>query len=153
MAPSDMDNLVTIKTFPSEVEAHLAKAKLASAGIASVVFKDDCGGWGPQMQLTRGVELKVIQSDGTHALDIIDSLKTNGRQSRELKPGENKAVVYSLIAPVFGVPGCCLVLAGLSWSKVAVTIGIALVCIGFIFAIKSKRIKNRIESKSRFFKG
>jgi hypothetical protein len=63
--------LKTIATFSTEIEAELFRGKLESSGIASFIFKDDCGGMRPHMQLTDGVRLKVADADFEIANDIL----------------------------------------------------------------------------------
>jgi hypothetical protein len=55
--------LKTIAIFSTDIEAELIKGKLESSGIDSFIFKDDCGGMRPHMQLTDGVQLKVNDAD------------------------------------------------------------------------------------------
>ena len=63
--------LKTIATFTTDIEAELMRGRLASAGIESFVFKDDCGGMRPHMQLTDGVQLKIAEVDFETAKDIL----------------------------------------------------------------------------------
>lgn len=67
------DTLATIATFNSDHEAELARGILQSEGIEAFVFKDDCGGMLPQMQIIRGVHLKVNRQDEKRAREILDS--------------------------------------------------------------------------------
>ncbi len=53
------DELICIATFSSEMEAELARIKLAQASIASCILKDDCGGMYPYLQAFTGVRLMV----------------------------------------------------------------------------------------------
>jgi len=55
--------LETLAIFNADYEANLAQSILDSEGIFSAVFKDDAGGMEPQLQLTRGVKLKVLSKD------------------------------------------------------------------------------------------
>jgi hypothetical protein len=63
--------LKTIAIFSTDIEAELIKGKLESSGIESFIFKDDCGGMRPHMQLTDGVQLKVADADFETAKDIL----------------------------------------------------------------------------------
>ena len=95
MKTSDANELVTIETFQSEIEAEIVKGRLMTAGIKSFIFKADCGGTRPHMQLTLGVDLKVRQTDFARASEVFESIGTSDRRSEDLKPGENKAAIYS----------------------------------------------------------
>ncbi len=76
--------LKTIATFNTEIDAELIKGKLESSGIKSFIFKDDCGGMRPHMNLTEGVQLKVADIDFETA-DTILRMETdeNVLQSEE----------------------------------------------------------------------
>lgn len=64
--------LKTIADFGTEIEAELARGKLeAEGGVEAFVFKDDCGGMRPHMQLTAGVRLKVDEEDFEAAREIL----------------------------------------------------------------------------------
>jgi hypothetical protein len=63
--------LVTIRSFDSEVEAELAKTKLESEGIESFLSRDDCGGLRPAMTFTNGVKLIVRADRATRAEEIL----------------------------------------------------------------------------------
>ena len=67
------DTLATIASFNSDHEAELTRGILQSEGIEAFVFKDDCGGMLPQMQIIRGVYLKVNRQDEKRAREILDS--------------------------------------------------------------------------------
>jgi hypothetical protein len=59
-----MGPLVTLQSYPSRIEASVAKGLLETYGIQSIVFADDAGGNKPfPMSYSFGVELKVKQSD------------------------------------------------------------------------------------------
>ena len=64
--------LVTIRSFDSEVEAELAKTKLESAGIKSFLSGDDCGGLRPAMTFTNGIKLVVRADRATRAEEILN---------------------------------------------------------------------------------
>ncbi|WP_051283779.1 putative signal transducing protein [Desulforegula conservatrix] len=65
------ENLVTLRVFNSEVEAELAKGQLEGSGIPAYIFKDGCGNMYPNLQLARGIELKVQAVDESQAQDIL----------------------------------------------------------------------------------
>jgi putative signal transducing protein len=54
-----MEGYVSVAVFPSEVDAELAQATLAAAGIESFVQSDDSGGMMPVFQQIQGVQLWV----------------------------------------------------------------------------------------------
>jgi hypothetical protein len=54
-----MEGYVSIAVFPSEVDAELAQATLAAAGIESFLQSDDSGGMMPVFQQIKGVQLFV----------------------------------------------------------------------------------------------
>lgn len=65
------ENLVTLRVFNSEVEAELAKGQLEGSGIPAYIFKDGCGNMYPNLQLARGIELKVQAMDEAQAQDVL----------------------------------------------------------------------------------
>jgi hypothetical protein len=65
--------LIAISVFNNEIEAELAKARLEASGITAFVFKDDCGGMKPHLQLTRGIQLLVSQEGAEIAREILAS--------------------------------------------------------------------------------
>ena len=66
------NKLTTIASFTSDFEAEIARGKLQSYGIDSFIFKDDCGGMRPHMNLTAGVQLKVIDQNRIEAINILN---------------------------------------------------------------------------------
>ncbi len=147
MKTSAANELVTIKSFPNEIEAGLAKGYLLNAGISSFIFKDDCGGARPHMQLTLGVELKTRQVDFERASDILESIGTANRNQEELKPGENKVALISLFSWLTICTGCGFLMLSMSLGKIQLVIGIILIIIGIILGISSRNIKNKIKKK------
>lgn len=65
------ENLITIWTFSSEIEAELVKGQLEGSGIPAYIFKDVCGSMYPNLQLIRGIELKVHYSDESQARAVL----------------------------------------------------------------------------------
>jgi len=57
------DEPFCVATYPSEIEAEIAKMKLGIEGIAAFIFKDDCGGMQPYLQTITGVRLMVRAKD------------------------------------------------------------------------------------------
>ena len=70
----DNDSLILLRTFSSDPEAQICKAKLESHGIFSAVFGDDLGGTHPHFQLTQGVRLMVRNGDREKAQKILSDL-------------------------------------------------------------------------------
>ena len=70
----DRSNLVTVRTFPNEIEADIARQHLESAGIMAFVRKDDYGGFQPALQMVRGVLLQVLEEDLQAADEVLVSL-------------------------------------------------------------------------------
>ncbi len=67
------ENLVTIESCTTEIEAALAKGKLEASDISAYLCKDDCGGMHPHMQLTRGIAVKVNEHDAPKAVEILQA--------------------------------------------------------------------------------
>ena len=65
------DDLVILHVFPSEMEANIVKSMLDAEGIFAALFKDDAGGMHPHLQPTRGVTLKVRDSEFKEAQTIL----------------------------------------------------------------------------------
>ena len=60
-------DIVVIATYPSEAEASIAQASLDSAGIDSMLLRDDAGGIIPSMSFLRGVRVAVRADDAEEA--------------------------------------------------------------------------------------
>lgn len=69
----DTTKLVVIRTFPNEIEAEIAKEKLTTHHIQAFIRKDDEGGMFPNLQLTQGVQLGVLESDQKKAEKVLAS--------------------------------------------------------------------------------
>ena len=84
-----MSDLVTIETFTSPWDAHIARGLLESEGIASFVFDEHYVGmeW-PMSQALGGVKLKVPVSDVERARVVL----------RELKEGRYEAALDEELA-------------------------------------------------------
>jgi len=147
MKTADPNELVTIETFQNEIEAELTKEHLKSEGIKSFIFKDDCGGTRPHMQLTAGVELKVRQIDYAQASGILKSFGITRNKPRELKPGENKAAIFSLLAWILVPIGCCLILISMSPGKTQFVTGFAALLMGILSGVYSLTLKKKIDNK------
>jgi len=145
MKTSDANELVTIETFQSEIEAEIVKGRLMTAGIKSFIFKDDCGGTRPHMQLTLGVDLKVRQTDFARASEVLESIGTADTRSEDLKPGENKAAIYSILAWVLSFIGCSLLLISMKLGKAQFFTGLVILIAGILFGISSRNIKRKMK--------
>ncbi len=65
--------LVTLKTFPSRLEAEIAKGKLDSFGMQSFVSADDAGGMRPApFAYSVGAELVIKEEDAQKANSILN---------------------------------------------------------------------------------
>jgi len=64
-------DLVTIRTFANEGEAHLAKSLLQAAGIDSTLTRDDCGGMRPSLTWAQGIKLVVRSGDAERAAAVL----------------------------------------------------------------------------------
>ncbi len=84
--------LKTIATFGTEIEAELFKGKLESSGIKAFIFKDDCGGMRPHMQLTDGVKLKVAAIDLEIAKEILNTDSDDEQQIDTDEPDSIKRI-------------------------------------------------------------
>ncbi|PYS44943.1 MAG: hypothetical protein DMG13_33080 [Acidobacteria bacterium] len=63
--------LVILRTYPTVIDAELAKTALDSVGIDSMVRSDNEGGQSPGLSFSRGVELLVRANDADAANDIL----------------------------------------------------------------------------------
>ncbi len=68
-----MEGFVPVATFSSELEADLAIATLAAAGIESYLKFDDAGGMMSVFQHTRGVQLLVAKEDLEEAATVLST--------------------------------------------------------------------------------
>lgn len=68
-----MGNIVVLRTFANELEAHLAAAVLEANGIPAQVLADTAGGAYPSIALVFPVRLLVREEDATLAREILDT--------------------------------------------------------------------------------
>ncbi len=66
-----MEEYVVVEVFINEVEADLAQATLAAAGITSFVKFEDVGGMLPSLQESGGIRLLVDAADLEEARSIL----------------------------------------------------------------------------------
>lgn len=69
------DTTACVATFPSELEADMARMTLDSHGIDAFVTKDDCGGMRPWMQPLTGVKLIVSSLEAKRASQILAEIE------------------------------------------------------------------------------
>jgi hypothetical protein len=69
--------MVEVGVYPTRSDAEFAQARLASAGIASVIAADDAGGAYP-FDLSGGVRLLIDEADAERAASILGP-PTNGQ--------------------------------------------------------------------------
>ncbi len=65
---------VVVASFGSEIEAEIAKGRLASEGIAAVIMLDDAGGMLPSLQSNAGVTIMVPREHEEIARRLLDGL-------------------------------------------------------------------------------
>jgi hypothetical protein len=71
-----MADLVTVKSYPSRMEAEIAKGLLTAYGINCVILADDAGGMRPfPLSYSFGVELKVAPKDIKKSNEILTDQK------------------------------------------------------------------------------
>jgi Putative prokaryotic signal transducing protein len=71
-AEADHPELVVIRTYPTTIDAELAKSALESVGIESMLRSDSKGSQSPGLAFARGVELLVRADDVEAADDILN---------------------------------------------------------------------------------
>ena len=105
------DNLVSIKSYSNEIDAQIFQGKLKASGIKSFIFKDDCGGTDPIMQIAFGVQLKVNQRDASKALRIINEERHKNKITNA-KIKDNTTVYLSLLSYLMNSIGIGLLVVG-----------------------------------------
>ena len=65
------DEIVTVRTYTSELDAQLAQAVLDAHDIPSALLRDDAGGMLPAMRLLYPMRLAVRSEDEEEALRIL----------------------------------------------------------------------------------
>lgn len=74
------NEVVVIRTFGTDLEANLAKAELDNAGIHSLLLtsgEGDGGGTHPNLQLSHGIGLAVLQRDADKAEAVLSTRPTD----------------------------------------------------------------------------
>lgn len=64
---------IEIEVFYTEIEAEIAKGRLAEYEIQAEITKDDCGGMMPNLQFSEGVRLLVAADDEEKARTVLES--------------------------------------------------------------------------------
>ena len=72
-----MENYVRLTTFSSEIDAEIAKATLAAAGIEVFLKYEDTGGMIPVLQQAEGVALYVSPENLEEAKLILSTTPTD----------------------------------------------------------------------------
>ena len=70
-AAAEHEELVVLRTYPTVIDAELAKTALESVGIGSMIRSDNEGGQSPGLSFSRGVELLVRADDAQAANDVL----------------------------------------------------------------------------------
>ena len=71
----DKTKLAVVQTYSNEINAEIAKQKLASHGVDAFISKDDEGGMLPSLQQTSSVKLEVLERNRIKAEKILKELK------------------------------------------------------------------------------
>ena len=71
----DKTRLVVVQKYSTEINAEIAKQKLASHGVEAFISKDDNGGMLSSLQTTLGVRLEVLETNQKKAERILKELK------------------------------------------------------------------------------
>ena len=76
-----MENFISVKSFTNEVEAELAQATLAAAGIESYLKYEDIGGMLPVLQESEGIEVLVEEKNLLEAKAVLNEQATEPTDS------------------------------------------------------------------------
>ncbi len=69
------DKTIVVTTFPSRMDAEVAREYLADMDIEAYVSADDAGGMHPQLQQVHGVKLVVMDSQAENAYALLHEAK------------------------------------------------------------------------------
>ncbi len=69
------DKTIVVTTFPSRMDAEVAREYLADMDIEAYVSADDAGGMHPQLQQVHGVNLVVMDSQAENAYALLHEAK------------------------------------------------------------------------------
>ncbi|MEW6532753.1 MAG: DUF2007 domain-containing protein [Thermodesulfobacteriota bacterium] len=89
----NLDHLVELRTYSSDVTASIAAARLGSEGIEAHIQKDDCGGAYPSLQMVGGVRIFVRPEDRERANEILEKIEAEDSKviEQEEEPPEAPA--------------------------------------------------------------
>jgi len=65
--------VITVRSFNSELEADIAKGALEAFGIECMLSRDDCGGQRPHLLMGAGIRLLVRSGDAERAKEVLAS--------------------------------------------------------------------------------
>ena len=68
-----MRDLIVVRTFPTMIDAELARSALEAADIESYIQADDAGGMRPHMLAVQGARLVVRAEDAERADGILNA--------------------------------------------------------------------------------
>ena len=68
-----MENFILVATYSDEIEARLAQATLAAAGIESYLKYEDTGGMMPVLLQSKGVKVLVDEKNLDEAKTVLSS--------------------------------------------------------------------------------
>ena len=71
-----MEKFISVATYSNEVEAELAQATLAAAGIESYLKYEDTGGMMPILQQSEGIDLLVVEENAIEAKAVLTDQAT-----------------------------------------------------------------------------
>jgi len=71
--------LVTIRSYDSQIEAEFAKARLESTGIDCILRGDGCGGMRPSLSFVNGITVVVRADDAIRASKILGEENLNSQ--------------------------------------------------------------------------
>jgi hypothetical protein len=71
MRKNAMEGYVVVATFANPIEADLARASLAAAGIESFLKMEDVGGMLPSLRDSRGIRVLVVAHQADEARTIL----------------------------------------------------------------------------------
>jgi hypothetical protein len=76
-----IEGFVPVATYSSQIDAELAQATLASAGIDAYLQYEDTGGMLPVLQQSEGVKLLVDPSNLEEARTILESTQSESPEA------------------------------------------------------------------------
>jgi len=135
------DDLVTIKSFSSEIQAEVIANKLRAYGIEPFISKDDCGGVDPMMHIASGVHLMVQQKDTQNAISLIEESEYIGKNSGKLSTKSNLPFLILLFLAI----GTGLFLSGHTYNPFLIKFGITSLIIGVALWLYMRLMSRKIK--------